>query len=51
VVNYLYGFSELNLNTTEMEAHFGPALIAEARAIIAKEKEQLDKSKEVVATL
>jgi glycosyltransferase involved in cell wall biosynthesis len=38
VVNYFYGLNEINVDTAEMEAHFGPALIAEARAIIAKEQ-------------
>jgi glycosyltransferase involved in cell wall biosynthesis len=37
VVNYLIGFAELGLDTKEMEAHFGPALINEAKQILVKE--------------
>jgi glycosyltransferase involved in cell wall biosynthesis len=35
--NYLIGFEELGLDLKPVEEHFGPALIAEARAMIAKE--------------
>jgi len=38
VRNYLIGFEELGMDTKEMEEHFGPKMIAEARGLIAKER-------------
>lgn len=38
VRNYLIGFEELGLDTTEMEKHFNPIVMKQARGIIARER-------------
>jgi glycosyltransferase involved in cell wall biosynthesis len=48
VVNYILGFDELGLNKTEMEAHFGPALIKQAKDIIAAEDKKIEEAKKQV---
>lgn len=35
--NYIIGFEELGMNTSEMEKHFGPQIMAEARDMLARE--------------
>jgi hypothetical protein len=37
VRNYLIGFEELKMDTSELEKHFGPGLVAEARAKMSLE--------------
>lgn len=41
VHNYLIGFAELGLDTKEMEAHFGPSLIQEAKQMISNENKPI----------
>jgi hypothetical protein len=38
VRNYLLGFNELGLDTSEMETHFGPILMKQVREGLEKEK-------------
>ena len=51
VVNYILGFDELGLDKTEMEAHFGPALIKQAKDILAAEDKKIEEAKNHMAAV